>query len=59
YVIEINKSDELEDLAIELGLKEIPSFQIYNYGTLFNNNNYYYYDRTTGKKMSVEAVRLR
>ena len=30
HVIETAQSDELEDLAIDLGMKEIPSFQIYN-----------------------------
>lgn len=30
HVIETAQSDDLEDLAIDLGMKEIPSFQIYN-----------------------------
>jgi hypothetical protein len=34
YVIEIDKSNKLEELAIDLGLKEIPSYQIYRYGKL-------------------------
>lgn len=37
YVIETTKSDELEDLAIDLGMKELPSYQIYNYEKLVNN----------------------
>lgn len=36
YVIETDQSDELEELAIDLGMKEIPSFQIYHQGKLVN-----------------------
>ena len=35
-VIETDQTDELEDLAIELGLNDVPSYQIYRNGAIFS-----------------------
>lgn len=38
-VVKIDESDELEEAAIDLGLKDIPSYQIYTKGALSANSN--------------------
>jgi arsenite methyltransferase len=48
-VVNTDESDELEEVAIELGLKDIPSFQVYKYGKLFVTS-------TEGMAVTINAI---
>ena len=39
FVIKTDASDELEEIAIELGLSDVPSYQIYKYGNLVGSSS--------------------
>lgn len=52
YVIETTKSDDLEDLAIDLGMKEIPWYQIYNNGKLVHN-----YEASSSNSSIILSIR--
>jgi|EP00970_Alexandrium_tamarense_P020684 arsenite methyltransferase len=48
-VIRTDESDELEELAIELGLNDVPSFQIYKSGTRVGGSS--------GRAVSIAVIR--
>jgi len=50
FVLQTDESDELEDLAIELGLKDLPSFQLYKSGKLV-------YSSKDGETINIEGIR--
>lgn len=49
-VVNTDESDELEEVAIELGLKDIPSFQVYKCGKLFAAS-------AEGMAVTIDAIR--
>jgi len=50
FVLQTDESDEVEELAIELGLKDIPSYQLYKNGKLV-------YSSKDGEIISIDGIR--
>lgn len=50
-IVKTDASDDLEEIAVELGLNDVPSFQIYKNGTLVSAS-------PEGSVVTAEAVRL-
>eukprot|EP00550_Attheya_septentrionalis_P002554 CAMPEP_0198287570 /NCGR_PEP_ID=MMETSP1449-20131203/6326_1 /TAXON_ID=420275 /ORGANISM="Attheya septentrionalis, Strain CCMP2084" /LENGTH=321 /DNA_ID=CAMNT_0043985533 /DNA_START=110 /DNA_END=1075 /DNA_ORIENTATION=+ len=48
-ILNTDESDELEELAIELGLKDVPSFQLYTFGIL--------QEEQEGAAVTTESIR--
>ena len=50
YVIKTDASDELEEIAIELGLNDVPSYQIYKHGNVVGASS-------SDNKASIDTIR--
>ncbi|KAL7536515.1 hypothetical protein ACHAXR_007218 [Thalassiosira sp. AJA248-18] len=59
-VIKTDESDELEELAIELGLNDVPSYQIYKHGSVVGTSSSSSSDKQPSSStiFTVDAIRV-
>lgn len=50
WIVETDKSDELEEVAVELGLGDIPSYQIYKRGVLVDSSS------KAGTRVTIDSI---